>query len=90
MSYKEKQSIIREDNLPYCPECGSILGNMKEHGMVTHNGKKYFQFKRYCSNTKCNIIGLYYESDLGKERFVINDVKEVMEEKVELNDLAEK
>lgn len=84
--YHEANAIIREDNKPYCPECGNILGNIKESGLVEHKGNKYYQFKRYCSNDRCHCVGIYHEKNLGEERFIINDTEEVEAETIYVGD----
>lgn len=42
-----------KNNLPYC-KCGHIVGNgTGDYKLVTHEGKNYIEFIKFCSNPKC-------------------------------------
>jgi len=70
------------DNKPYCSKCGVQLGNgTGEYSLVTHEGKKYVKFERYCN--KCRDKYVYYadiEMAETKRYSFDKDVKEIKDE----------
>lgn len=49
------------DNIPRCRRCGSICGaGTGEYRQILHCGESYTEFKKYCSNPKCNEKLTYY------------------------------
>jgi hypothetical protein len=71
------------DNMPYCPICNMLLGNMTgNYDSVEHEGKRYVKFERFC-NGRCGGKYVYY-SEIGIEttkRYVFaKNVKVVKED----------
>jgi hypothetical protein len=71
------------DNMPYCPICDMLLGNMTgNYDSVEHEGKRYVKFERFC-NGRCGGKYVYY-SEIGIEttkRYVFaKNVKVVKED----------
>ena len=71
------------DNMPYCPICDMLLGNMTgNYDSVEHEGKRYVRFERFC-NGRCGGKYTYY-SEIGIEttkRYVFaKNVKVVKED----------
>ena len=71
------------DNMPYCPICDMLLGNMTgNYDSVEYEGKRYVKFERFC-NGKCGGKYVYY-SEIGIEttkRYVFaKNVKVVKED----------
>ena len=70
------------DNKPYCPSCKVQLGNgTGEYSLITHEGKNYVKFQRYC-NSCINKIDYYADITLEETtRYSFsNDVKEIKDE----------
>lgn len=54
-------NAIIKNNVPYCSYCGCIVGNgTGDYKLVTHQGKNYIEFIKYCSNPKCQEKIVYY------------------------------
>lgn len=70
------------ENKPYCSKCKVQLGNgTGEYSLITHEGKNYVKFQRYCNSCR-NKIDYYADITLeGTTRYSFNnDIEEVKDE----------
>lgn len=71
------------NNVPICPVCGVPLGNLNgDYNLVSHEGKNYTKFTRYCNGSCMDKYTYYaYVTLDGTLRYSFkDDIKEVNDE----------
>lgn len=65
------------DNIPYC-ECGSPAGHVLDYYGAKVGEEGYTGFIRFCSNTKCrNLLVYYVETTLNENIRYVYDKEDV-------------
>ena len=74
---------IIKDNIPYCGECSSPLGNTEDYKLVEYQGEDYVEFTRYCTKKYCTTKSSYLLTlDMDGETrtsFVESEIKEIVD-----------